>query len=53
MKKSYCEKAEIWLTKKAWREANKKRILIRATSLQQLQRAAIETFNVNKELARY
>ncbi len=53
MKTSYCEKAETWLAKKAWREANKKRILIRATSFQQVQRCAIESFSVNKDLLKY
>lgn len=53
MKKAYCEKAEAWIAKKAWKAENQGRIIIRGTSLQQAQRCAIESFSVNKQLAKY
>lgn len=54
MKKlTYCEKAEIWDKKKSWKQEEKGRKLIRATSLQQLERCAIESCKANKLLEKY
>ena len=63
-KLTYCEKSEILVTKQAWKHDEKsweemkkargeKRIFVRATSLQQLERCAVESCNVNKILERY
>ena len=52
-KLSYCDKAEIWSAKKAWKEVEKDRKLIKATSLQQLEACAAMSCRVNRLLDRY
>ena len=52
-KLSYCDKAEIWSVKKAWKQAEKDRKLIKATSLQQLEACAAMSCRVNRLLDRY
>ena len=41
-------KAEIWAAKKSWNEQNKDRQLFRATSMQQVQKCASESYCHNQ-----
>jgi hypothetical protein len=52
-KLTYCDKAEIWSAKKSWKQDEKGRKLMKATSLQQLEACAAMSCRVNRLLDRY